>query len=110
MPEDDYIYTEEDVYNAIIAQTIAITTLTTIVSNINTNVSNLWNLFNRSLAVPKASALISEYFGYEDLDNNGLIFGYDFYITNPPKMLESIEFDTTPVSAMTWEEYLESIE
>jgi hypothetical protein len=94
-------YTLEDVVNAIGAQTLYLAALVT-------DVDNLWNLFNRVLAMPKASTLVSEYYGNEDLDNNGLVFGYDFYISNPPKMLESIEFDTQPVSAMTWEEYLES--
>lgn len=104
-PED---YTLYDVVVAVEGTTAAVAALETDLANIKTNVANLWNLFNRVLAMPRASTLISEYFGNEDLDNNGLIFGYDFYITNPPKMLESIEFDTTPASAMTWEEYLES--
>lgn len=101
-------YTLEDVYLAITSQTIVLSSMASTLSTVSTNVANLWNLFNRVMAMPKAATLVSEYYGNEDLDNNGLIFGYDFYISNPPKMLESIEFDTTPVSAMTWEEYLES--
>src|SRR5574343_1131942 len=103
MPE----ITLEDVYNAIQSGNSILGILQNDISVMNSNLNNIWNLLHRSILVPKAATLISEYFGAEDLDNNGLIFGYDFYISNPPKMLESIEFDTTPVSAMTWEEYLE---
>ena len=107
MPEPEEI-TLEDLYIAINLQTTVLNTMSSTLSSVNTNVSNLWNLFNRVMAMPKAATLVSEYYGNEDLDNNGMVFGYDFYITNPPKMLESIEFDTIPISAMTWEEYLES--
>jgi hypothetical protein len=113
MPDEDGNYTLEDIYIAITDQTSVIqSSLSYIASEITTTkdyVISLYYLFNRVLAMPKSASLISEYFGYEDLDGNGLIFGYDFYITNPPKMLESLVFDPIPTSTMTWVEYLESI-
>lgn len=65
-------------------------------------------------SVPKASTLLSEYFGGEDLDDNELIYGKDFKInaTDVPKMLKALETDPTwpnPTTELSWQEYLDSI-
>jgi len=52
--------------------------------------------------IPAAAVLVSEYYGDEDLDDNGLIYGVDFYITDDIPMLEGIP----PAGiAMTRDEY-----
>ena len=51
------------------------------------------NFFPR-IHTPYASVLISEYFNSEDLDENGLRYGYDFVISddvNKPPQLSSME-------------------
>lgn len=73
-----------------------------------------WNKTGAS--VPKASVLVSEYMGNQDLDGNGLVYGFDFYITEDdtiPKMLLKIQqtsdFDKTGLTEMTWQQYLDSL-
>jgi len=65
--------------------------------------------------VPQASILINEYMGNEDLDANSAIYGFDFMIQDSaekPPMLTAIESNpswTDPPSAISWEDYLDSI-
>jgi len=67
-------------------------------------------------SVPRATILLNEFMGNQDLDGNGLVYGYDFYIAeddNIPKMLLKTQqtkmFDKTGLTEMTWEEYLSSL-
>jgi hypothetical protein len=100
MPEE---YTINDLY-VLIQQQIVMLDMK--LSSIDAKLSSILVFLTAAFSMPKAATLVSEYYGNQDLDGNGLIFGKDFYITNPPKMLESIEFDTTPPSALTWEEFI----
>ena len=52
-----------------------------------------------------AAALLSaEYFSNQDLDGDGLIYGYDFYITDAPAMLATIP---ARGNIKTWAQYKE---
>jgi hypothetical protein len=52
-----------------------------------------------------ASLLASEYFSNQDLDGDGLIYGVDFYISDPPEMLSTIPARGT---IRTWAQYKDS--
>ncbi len=63
-----------------------------------------------------ANVLVSEYAGNQDLDDNGLVYGFDFYIcdTDPdkPPILKGIQKQPdwpSPPLCMTWADYLASI-
>lgn len=63
---------------------------------------------------PKATTLINEFVGNEDVDNNGEIYGYDFKIsdsdTEKPNILKAIENNpdwSDPTNEITWSQYLE---
>jgi len=65
--------------------------------------------------VPKANALVAEFVGNEDLDDNGLVYGKDFKIdptdSDMPPMLEPVDTHpgNTATVTMTWQEYLDSL-
>jgi|WetSurMetagenome_2_1015567.scaffolds.fasta_scaffold02911_9 hypothetical protein len=52
-----------------------------------------------------ASLLSAEYYSKQDLDNDGLVYGIHFYITNCPPMLTTIPARGTP---LTWDQYIDS--
>ena len=58
--------------------------------------------------IPQSSLLVSEYYGNQDMDGNGLIYGVDFYISSSdiPQSLKIIPKKGAP---MTWNDYLGSI-
>lgn len=67
------------------------------------------------MAQSKAIPLIMEFMSNQDLDENGLIYGYDFKITgsfpSKPKILAGLDSDTdfqslTPAVNMTWANFL----
>lgn len=64
---------------------------------------------------PKATKLMNEFMGNEDMDGNGLVYGYDFKITDSatkPPMLSAVEANpnwTDPDTEMSWEDYLASL-
>lgn len=63
---------------------------------------------------PAATKLITEFMGNEDLDGNGLIYGYDFKITDgndKPALLDGIESNPkfTATVEMTWADYLATL-
>lgn len=70
-------------------------------------------------AVPPASVLASEFYNLQDMDGNGLIYGYDFKIKDsteiPPDkpiilvVLESNPYWKNPEEEKTWEEFLNEI-
>jgi len=57
-------------------------------------------------SIPIVTPLVSEYHGNEDLDGNGLIYGVDFVLSDPPPMLQGIPSVST---TMTFQEYKDSI-
>lgn len=71
-------------------------------------------------AVPPATILASEFYNLQDLDGNGLIYGYDFKITDDfehtppwkPIILINIEqspYWSSPVEEMDWLSFLQSL-
>ena len=70
---------------------------------------------NRAL-IPKATILLQEYQGNQDLDENGYIYGKDFKIDDNdpdiPKMLKTVQAqpDFPEVTEVwTWQQYLDSL-
>ena len=55
---------------------------------------------------PIVAPLVAEYHGNEDLDGNGLIYGVDFVLSDPPPMLQGIP-EGAPAT-MTLAEYVAS--
>ena len=55
---------------------------------------------------PIVAPLVAEYHGNEDLDGNGLIYGVDFVLSDPPPMLQGIP-EGAPAT-MTLAEYAAS--
>jgi hypothetical protein len=64
-------------------------------------------------SVPRAALLVNEYFGNQDLDGNGLVYGKHFYVSDEcpekPPMLSNIRAREEAIE-MTWPEYLASLE
>lgn len=67
------------------------------------------------MANSKAIPLIMEFMGHQDLDDNGMIYGYDFRISgvfpSKPKMLASLDTDPdflslSPAITISWEDFL----
>lgn len=67
--------------------------------------------------IPTASILASEFYNYQDLDNNKLVYGYDFKITDdtenkPPKkpiilcILEKSPYWANPSKEISWDDFL----
>jgi hypothetical protein len=54
------------------------------------------------IGIPTSAQLLSEYYGNQDLDDNGLVCGVDFYITDDIPMLQGVPKNGTP---MTMGEY-----
>lgn len=52
-----------------------------------------------------ASLLSAEYYSKQDLDDDGLVYGVNFYITDCPPMLTTIPARGTPI---TWSQYISS--
>jgi hypothetical protein len=105
MPDDKTI---TDLYNELVSIESTIGTSNIKLDYIYNELVSIYNVLNRSYSVPAASTLISEYYGNEDLDSNGLVFGYDFYITDPPLMLTEVP-TASGMSSMTWSSYLNSV-
>ena len=62
-----------------------------------------------------AEKLVSEFYNNEDLDGNGLIYGYDFKITDDSKkpavlnILEKSPYWINPTTEKTWDDFTSSI-
>ena len=61
---------------------------------------------------PYAATLINEFVGNQDMDYDGMVYGFDFKIedgSDKPPMLQGLETQPTwpdPSVTMTWEDYL----
>ena len=71
--------------------------------------------FGGGYGTPFAGVLIAEFMGGEDLDNNGMIYGKDFMISDgedKPPMLKAIEAGpdwVEPTNSMTWTQMMNSL-
>ena len=91
----------------------AIEALTTEVRSINLTQIHIlrhhWEQLGRNDGVPRASLLVNEFYGWEDLDRNGLIYGRDFVIDpdcpDMPPMLDSLP-PPDGVPQISWASYL----
>jgi hypothetical protein len=103
-PNESYIYDQDCLLYCIL------TTLITKLDTIEATNQAILALLNRAFVAPHASALVSEFMSTEDLDNNGLIYGKDFYITpsTVPPMLKNMNIPKKGIS-MTWTDYLASV-
>jgi len=71
---------------------------------------------NQGTGSSNASKLVNEFMSNQDMDDNGLIYGFDFMISEddaniPPvvKQIHSQENWEDPSDVKTWSEYLASI-
>lgn len=73
-----------------------------------TKIDALDSTMTESTATTMASTLVNEYYGGQDMDGNGLVYGIDFYISSEdiPQVLIYIPQDGSP---MTWTDYVESM-
>lgn len=66
------------------------------------------NTMTDATATTMASTLVNEYYGGQDMDGNGLVYGVDFYISSEdiPQVLIYIPENGAP---MTWTDYVNSM-
>jgi hypothetical protein len=105
LPTEHYEYDVECLTYCLYQQMVLVGTK---IDAVGTTCASILALLNRVFVAPHASALISEYLSNEDLDGNGLVYGYDFYISDPPLMIKNMNIPKRGTS-MTWANYLASV-